>query len=220
MTATKQSTKLKMFIKEMNKMFDYVTIEIISHKSYIKNTGVTIKESDEYYLIRNEDDVMQAFYRVLNRGGGWPCSHLVFCLEESESKELNSLTEEIKQMEKITVHEDIYAITFRITELYSLTYKELEWVNRELSKIFKNAYYYFTKCDKKLWFKLGLDPLIELNEDEITLTIQGRSWEDTCLKIINLNQNYRWESNLPKITYLNLDGLQDLQYIRKLKITA
>ncbi len=107
---------------------------------------------------------------------------------------VNYNVEEIKILGDVivSVYKDMYALSFHVKHLKELSSTDIRKLNKKLSSLFPNAIYDLVLHKGKLLFKLGANEMMELEEEDI-LTIQGRSWEDYCLQIINLEQNYRWE---------------------------
>jgi|SRR6185312_2035891 len=122
-------------------------------------------------------------------------------LEDAYSVEFLITTQENSNI--LLIHKDIYAFTLNITNCSQLTATQLTKINYIISNRFPNSFVILTKFKRFLWLSRLNTPIFNLSEyddrespeDPATITLQGRSWDDHCLKIINLEQNYRWELN-------------------------
>lgn len=92
------------------------------------------------------------------------------------------------------IHKDIFALTIYIENCLTLTQKQITELNRVLSNCYPSALCVLTKYKDNLFLSLSRRSIIDLDEYMPTITLQGRSWQDQCLQIINLQQNYRWET--------------------------
>lgn len=87
------------------------------------------------------------------------------------------------------LHKQIFAMTICPQTLRSQ--RSISTLNRIISNSFHNAFCNLVLYKGRLFLKLGSQPLLDLTDEEF-ITLQGRSFDDFCLKIINLSQNYRW----------------------------
>lgn len=92
-------------------------------------------------------------------------------------------------------HKEIFALTFYLDNCVNLTEPRIIKVNALLTAIYPNALCMLTRMQRSLYLSLNNKPIQLLNDYGPMLTLQARSREDTCLQIINLEQNYRWETN-------------------------
>jgi len=92
----------------------------------------------------------------------------------------------------LLIHKDIYALTINIENCLTLTHHRLSMLNRMISNCFQNAFCVLTRYKLSLYLSLGRREIMCLDEYMPTVTLQARGWNDTCLQIINLEQNYRW----------------------------
>lgn len=106
----------------------------------------------------------------------------------------------LKQNRVLEIHHNIFAISFYPDQATNYSSSTLKALNKAISDYFLNSYTYLVKLNGKLYLKLPNRPLLDLTEDLNysllyscpLITLQGRSREDSCLKIISLYQNYRW----------------------------
>ena len=92
------------------------------------------------------------------------------------------------------IHKDIFALTIYIENCLTLTQTQITQLNQVFSNCYLDALCVLTKYKELLFLSLSRRSIIDLDEFMPEITIQGRSWQDQCLQIINLNQNYRWET--------------------------
>ena len=100
----------------------------------------------------------------------------------------------------LTIHKKIFALSLSPQHLIPLPKPLIQKLNQIISNSFTNAFCHLTLYKGIVSLKLGQEPLLDITTED-TFTLQGRSFEDFCLKIINLDQNYRWvlEHNYSKI---------------------
>ena len=94
----------------------------------------------------------------------------------------------------MTIHKQIYALTLELTACSTLTENCISTINSIINQTYSNALCHLTKFERSLYLSRGNKPILNLDEFKPSITLQGRSWNDTCLQVINLNQNYRWET--------------------------
>lgn len=94
----------------------------------------------------------------------------------------------------LLIHKALHAFTINIDACKSLSRSQLFRLNLLIDKHFPNSYSNLTKFKRSLYLSSRHSQALCLDAYVPDITLQGRSFEDHCLKIISLHQNYRWET--------------------------
>jgi hypothetical protein len=95
----------------------------------------------------------------------------------------------------LLIHKEIFAFTIDTVNCSRLNENQIDKLNSVIRLYYPNAFIILTKFKRLLWLSRLNTPILNLGEYGPTITLQGRSWDDHCLQIIDLEQNYRWELN-------------------------